>query len=85
MSLAKSSPSYGTQPYPTALLDIYRSIRLYCELVSLAMWERSRFREVDAILTSSNPAPSYIVSQSRLNALAFLALEWVPSSLAVYT
>ena len=29
MSLARSSPSYGTQPYPTALLDIYRSIRLY--------------------------------------------------------
>ena len=28
MSLARSSPSYGTQPYPTALLDIYRSIRL---------------------------------------------------------
>ena len=26
MSLARSSPSYGTQPYPTALLDIYRSI-----------------------------------------------------------
>ena len=32
MSLARSSPSYGTQPYPTALLDIYRSIRLNCEL-----------------------------------------------------
>ena len=29
MSLARSSPFYGTQPYPTALLDIYRSIRLY--------------------------------------------------------
>ena len=28
MSLARSSPSYGTQPYPTALLDIYRSISL---------------------------------------------------------
>ena len=28
MSLARSSPSYGTQPYPTALLDIYRSIKL---------------------------------------------------------
>ena len=28
MSLARSSPSYGTQPYPTALLDIYRSIWL---------------------------------------------------------
>ena len=32
MSLARSSPSYGTQPYPTALLDTYRSIKLYCEL-----------------------------------------------------
>ena len=32
MSLAKSSPPYGTQPYPTTRLDIYRSIRLNCEL-----------------------------------------------------
>ena len=28
MSLAKSSPSCGTQSHPKALLDIYRSIRL---------------------------------------------------------
>ncbi len=28
MWLTRSSPSYGIQPYPTALLDIYRSIRL---------------------------------------------------------
>ena len=32
MSLEKSSPPYGTQPYPKALLDIYRSIRLVTEL-----------------------------------------------------
>ena len=32
MSLEKSSPHYGTQPYPKALLDIYRSIRLVTEL-----------------------------------------------------
>ena len=32
MSLEKSSPPYGTQLYPKALLDIYRSIRLVTEL-----------------------------------------------------
>ena len=32
MSLEKSSPPYGTQLYLTTRLDIYRSIRLNCEL-----------------------------------------------------
>ena len=32
MSLEKFSPPYGTQLYPKALLDIYRSIRLVTEL-----------------------------------------------------
>ena len=34
MSLAKSSPPYGTQPYPKALLDIYRSIRLMAQILN---------------------------------------------------
>ena len=42
MSLARSSPSYGTQPYPTALLDIYRSIGLR-ELPSLRAHRPSAF------------------------------------------
>ena len=56
MSLARSSPSYGTQPYPTALLDIYRSIRLTPKHGSWLNMAEIEFSVVDrACLKRRNP------------------------------
>ncbi len=60
MSLARSSPSYGTQPYPTALLDIYRSIKLsLSELLSNRLVSCSSAEAAQDAVALLSPKPTY--------------------------
>ena len=72
MSLARSSPSYGTQPYPTALLDIYRSIRLRYDLLP---WIEVSFPYIGPLQEISSLAQGFLRRNTLIVELVYLIFD----------